>query len=131
MNFFRFKSLGLGIYEAIEKNCPPLDSRRSGKPDGSWLPKVGGLFPNSISFWTEYGLDQYNKSGLETWHLKILRENVDVLILNQVPKTIYYKDKFQIITNKELELYCISLPYLQFLKKIQDKKEEYHDFIFP
>lgn len=93
---FRFVSGNLGIYEAVDLDCPRNDDRRQRKPDGSWLPKVGASFPGAISFWTEYGLRHYFQSGLCEWHISMVSKPVEVLVAAK-PKGILYQDAYQII----------------------------------
>lgn len=69
---YRFVCDDIGIYEAVDKNCSRDDKRRDGKPDGSWLPKVGEKYPGAISFWTEKGLKKYHRSGLRDWHYSVV-----------------------------------------------------------
>lgn len=99
MSFYRFETGGIGIYEAVDRNCPRDDNRRSEKPDGSWLPKVGAKFPGGISFWTEIGLKQYFSSGLFNWHHQVTPTPITVVIADDI-KEIAYRDEFQIIASK-------------------------------
>ena len=96
MEYYRFIVNGIGIYEAVENDCPRDDQRRMNKPDGSWLPKVGPKYPGAISFWTENGLKKYFDSGLLNWHKSVVKENVDVIIIEK-PEKILYEDEYQII----------------------------------
>lgn len=98
--FYRFVSGSVGVYEAVDRDCPKNDSLRSGKPDGSWLPKVGPKFPGAISFWTEFGLNTYMQSGLLNWHRSVVKIPIQVRIV-QKPTNILYQDKFQIICAEE------------------------------
>jgi hypothetical protein len=96
MKLFRFVSGNLGIYEAVDVDCPRSDERRQKKPDGSWLPKVGASFPGAISFWTEHGLRTYIQSGLCDWHRSIVTKPVKIIIAS-APKRVHYQDAFQVI----------------------------------
>jgi ADP-ribose pyrophosphatase YjhB (NUDIX family) len=126
MNLYRFESGKVGVYEAVERDCPRSDLRRSHKPDGSWLPRVGEKFPGAISFWTEYGLEKYLHSGLQEWHRSVLSEPLKVLTANFSGNPIYHDD-FQIICRPEQiqsltvswENFCLSLRKYPTVQKAQ------------
>lgn len=61
--FYRVMVQGEGIYAVVDRDCPKDDSRREGKPDGSWLKKVGKDFPGAVSYWTSAGLEKYKTVG--------------------------------------------------------------------
>ena len=94
--FYRIVVDNIGIYEAVDRDCPKNDSRRENKPDGSWLPKKGLDYPGAISFWSEIGLKKYRESGLMGWHQSVVKGRVRIITINR-PKMILYEDKFQII----------------------------------
>jgi hypothetical protein len=98
--FYRVVCDGVGIYEAVNKNCSPDDRRRSSKPDGSWLAKIGLKYPDGVSFWTEKGYKSYQESKLCDWHLSVTQGKHKVLYA-QNPKNILYKDEHQIILKKD------------------------------
>jgi len=107
--YFRVVAGNVGIYEAVDKDCPRDDSRRENKPDGSWLPKVGMNYPNAVSLWTEFGMKKYIKSGLLKWHASVV--NSDVFVLECLrPKEKLYEDEYQVICDKE---------FIQVVKKIK------------
>jgi hypothetical protein len=97
--YYRVTVNGIGIYEAVQKNCPKEDNRKINKPDGSWLNKVGENYPGTISFWTEKGWKKYNSSGLFGWHKSVVNGKVKV-IKTQILKNIVYEDEFQVIVEK-------------------------------
>lgn len=94
--YYRFVHNNVGIYEAVDKSCPRNDIRRHGKPDGSWLPKVGKKFPGAISFWSDYGLKRYLNSKLCEWHISVLTEKIFIIIAESIGFPLY-SDKYQII----------------------------------
>lgn len=98
--FYRFCSSGVGIYEAVERDCPRTDARRSGKPDGGWLPKIGQKFPGAISFWTALGKSKYEHSGLRDWHESVCKAPIDILISTQ-PDKVLYEDDYQVICSPD------------------------------
>lgn len=98
--FYRFVVDEVGIYEAVDRDCPPGDARRKDKPDGSWLPKMGRNFPGAVSLWSEYGLKKYRESGLLDWHRDVVRGKVEMIIISQ-PTEVLYKDKYQLIVKPE------------------------------
>ena len=93
----RFEVGNIGIYAAVENDCPKDDSRREKKPDGSWLPRVGMKFPGAISFWTEVGLDKYTRSGLRSWHESVVTNEVEILEIDSDDVEILYQDELQVI----------------------------------
>ncbi|PJE64630.1 MAG: hypothetical protein COU90_02200 [Candidatus Ryanbacteria bacterium CG10_big_fil_rev_8_21_14_0_10_43_42] len=98
--FYRIVVNGVGIYEAVDRDCPKNDSRRKDKPDGSWLPKKGLDYPEAISFWSEYGLRKYRESGLMNWYVSVVGGEVEVVTINR-PTDILYEDEYQIIVKPE------------------------------
>lgn len=94
--FYRFVANGVGIYEAVDKYCPRTDLRRNGKPDGSWLPRVGERYAGAISFWTEAGLARYLNSGLQEWHRSVIESPLEVLVTDEIGAPVY-RDEFQVI----------------------------------
>lgn len=102
MIFYRVKVGDIGIYEAVDRDCPKGDPRRENKPDGGWLPKKGIDFPGAISYWTEYGWKQYRDSGLFDWHASVVNGEVTVEKLEERPKEVLYEDEFQIIVPKRV-----------------------------
>lgn len=99
--FYRLVVGGVGIYEAVDRDCPKDDSRRKNKPDGTWLPRKGQDYPGAISFWSEYGLKRYFSSGLMGWHVTVVRGTVEVIIIKR-PLEILYEDEYQIICKTEV-----------------------------
>ena len=100
MQFYRFIAGGKGVYEAVEFDCPRADSRRVGKPDGAWLPRVGKSYPGAISFWTEFSLRRYIESGLQAWHESVVNAPVEV-VRGSEPARVLYEDEYQIICMPE------------------------------
>lgn len=96
MSFYRFVCGNVGIYEAVDRDCPRSDARREGKPDAAWLPKVGPKFLGAISFWTEHGLRQYLRSGLQVWHCSVVDEDVSIVVAPEIERTLH-SDDFQVI----------------------------------
>jgi len=96
--YFRIVVGELGIYEAVDRDCPRSDARRENKPDGSWLPKVGANYPGAISFWTGYGLKYYMTSGLLEWHVSVIQDQPIVLIAENLTDILYH-DEYQVICN--------------------------------
>lgn len=94
--YYRVVSGTAGIYEAVDRDCPSDDPRRSHKPDGAWLPKVGHRFGGAISFWTETGLNRYMECGLFSWHASVVRERPAVLCAS-IQGPVLYSDPYQII----------------------------------
>lgn len=92
----RFSSAGLGIYEAVERDCARDDIRRARKPNGSWLAKIGPRFPGAVSFWTSQGLRTYLESGLLHWHRRVVESPVRVLEARR-PNRVLYEDAHQVI----------------------------------
>ena len=112
--FYRFLAAGVGIYEAVEKDCPRTDPRRQNKPDGSWLPRVGEGFPQAQSFWTEAGLKKYLDSGLQEWHRSVVSNPLTVLHAKKIDKPLY-SDIFQVICSMPQE--CEELSWEEFAKR--------------
>ncbi|MEX0917020.1 MAG: hypothetical protein WDZ90_00630 [Candidatus Paceibacterota bacterium] len=96
--FFRITVNGKGIYEAVEQDCLKDDPRREGKPDGSWLKKVGQDFPGAVSYWTQKGLERYKESGLFDWHKSVINGAVTIEEVDKKPKDVLYEDEYQVIT---------------------------------
>lgn len=104
-SLYRFESDGMGIYAAVERDCPRDDIRRHGKPDGAWLPRVGPKFPGAVSYFTETGLAKYVGSGLMSWHCKVVQHKATILETRLKGKALY-ADRFQVICDpKEIELH--------------------------
>ncbi|MSR71049.1 MAG: hypothetical protein EXS50_00035 [Candidatus Taylorbacteria bacterium] len=99
--FYRFEVDGIGIYEAVDRDCKKDDSRRANKPDGSWLPKKGINYLGAVSFWSEVGLQRYRDSGLLDWHKSVLNGEVRMITIGR-PVEILYEDEYQIIIKPEL-----------------------------
>tara|TARA_B100000745_G_scaffold294549_1_gene237651 strand:+ start:13106 stop:13423 length:318 start_codon:yes stop_codon:yes gene_type:complete len=97
MKFYRVTTNGTGIYEAVDRDCPKDSNLRKNKPDGSWLPKKGSQFPGAISYWTEYGWNKYQDSGLFKWQESVTSGETEVEILDQKPSDILYEDEYQLI----------------------------------
>lgn len=100
MSWYRVTVNGVGIYEAVDRDCPRDDIRRQNKPDGGWLPKVGARYPGAISYWTEFGWKTYNGSGLFAWHTSVVMGEVSVEILDEKPQQVLYEDEYQMIVPK-------------------------------
>lgn len=115
MKFYRFVSGNLGIYEAVDLDCPRGHARRKGKPDGSWLPKVGDSFPGAISFWTVFGLRKYLDSGLSKWHASIVTKPVEILVAGE-PTKVLYRDAFQVICKPNDIQVSETMPWDSFSK---------------
>ena len=111
MAYYRFEAAKRGIYEAVELACPRSDARRTQKPDGSWLPRVGAKYLGAISLWTEVGLRKYFSSGLFAWHKSVLNDEVKILKTESV-KNIFYEDEFQIICSQDQEFQQLTLEEL-------------------
>lgn len=97
MSWYRVTVDGIGIYEAVDRDCPRDSDFRKNKPDGSWLPKEGLKSPGAISYWTDYGWQKYNESGLFNWHESVVRGEVKVETLKEKPPNILFEDKYQMI----------------------------------
>jgi 8-oxo-dGTP pyrophosphatase MutT (NUDIX family) len=108
--YYRFQSGGIGIYEAVEKDCSRSDVRREVKPDGSWLPRVGEKYPGQISYWTQLGLEKYIGSRLQDWHRAVVNKPVTVQVC-ELKKGPTYSDEFQVISEKDdfLEIENLSI----------------------
>ena len=100
--FYRFLVHGTGIYEAVEGECPRTDLRRSNKPDGSWLPRVGTKYPGAISFWTEFGLEKYLQSGLQEWHRSVVSQPLTIAYTENISIPLY-ADEYQVICSSSQE----------------------------
>ena len=99
MKLYRFQVGDIGIYEAVDRDCPRDDKRRASKPDGSWLPKIGNNYPGAISFWKEFGRNKYEESGLKTWHKTVVLGEVQVIERSLEQIEVLYEDEFQVIGN--------------------------------
>jgi hypothetical protein len=112
---YRFVVGEVGIYAAVDRDCPRDDIRREAKPDGSWLPKRGADFPGAVSLWKEYGLKRYIGSGLAEWHASVVKSPVHVLVAESLENALY-EDEYQVICNPDnvKEIERISLDH--FLK---------------
>ncbi len=121
MKYYRFVTKDVGIYEAVERDCPRNDSRRVNKPDGSWLPKKGLDYPGAVSFWTDFGLKKYYDSGLLQWHKSVIKGNIEVVIINR-PEEILYEDECQIIFDRNLVKVRTQLSLDDFIEKIRAGK---------
>ncbi len=97
MSWYRVTASGVGIYEAVDHDCPRDDVRRQNKPDGSWLPKIGAKYSGAISYWTEFGWKIYNESGLFGWHVSVVAGEVRVQQLDEKPRDTLYEDEYQLI----------------------------------
>lgn len=100
MALFRFLAGDTGIYEAVERDCPRSDPRRSVKPDGSWLPKAGEQFPGAVSYWKAVGLEKYIQSGLQDWHRAVAKAPSMVRVSELSGKPLY-EDELQVIAFPE------------------------------
>lgn len=98
--YYRFHCDGIGIYEAVDRDCPRSDVRREIKPDGSWLPRVGEKYPGQISCWTHLGLEKYIGSRLQDWHRAVVNKPVTVQVC-ELKKSPSYSDEFQVISEKD------------------------------
>jgi len=118
-NFYRFVVEDVGIYEAVDRDCPkePYDTRRDTKPDGSWVPKKGPDFPGAISFWTKKGLARYMESGLCAWHVSVVNGEVCVEQTTR-PQRVLYEDEYQIIVDPKHVISRGRLSYDDFLAGI-------------
>lgn len=97
--YYRVTVDGVGIYEAVARDCPKDDPRRAHKPDGSWLEKKGEEYPSSISYWTAEGFKQYQTSGLFDWHRSVVEGIIEVTAISR-PSNILYEDASQIIVEQ-------------------------------
>ena len=113
--YYRFIVSKIGIYEAVESDCPRTYIRRKNKPDSSWLAKVGKDYPKAISFWTKEGLRRYIQSGLMERHTSVVKGKVEVIIA-QEPNKILYKDEDQIIIEQNEVSLKKKLSLEEFLK---------------
>ncbi|MCO5143015.1 MAG: NUDIX domain-containing protein [Oligoflexia bacterium] len=96
MSIYRFESMGIGVYAAVEKDCDRNDPRRKIKPSGLWLPKVGESYKGAKSFFTKKGLQVYLESGLQEWHRYVLVQEPNILVGDSL-ETILYQDEYQLI----------------------------------
>ena len=118
MEYYRFITNGVGIYEAISNEIEMSDPRRLNKPDGSWLPKEGPKYPGAISFWKDFGLKKYFDSGLLNWHKSVIKGGVDVIIIDR-PEKILYEDEYQIIFDRSFLRVKDQLNLDRFLEKMK------------
>lgn len=95
---YRIESDGLGIYAAVERDCPRSDSRRTAKPDGAWLPRVGADHPGGVSYFTETGLAKYWGSGLMGWHTSVVAAPPAIVTATLIGAH-RYRDRFQVIAD--------------------------------
>ena len=102
MKFYRVTVGDIGIYEAVDRDCPKGDPRRANKPDGGWLPKKGMDFPGAVSYWTEHGWKTYQDSGLYKWHTSVVSGKVMIEEIDERPEEVLYEDAYQIIVPKRL-----------------------------
>ena len=100
MSWYRVTANDVGIYEAVDRDCPRDDARRQNKPDGGWLPKAGAQHPGAISYWTELGWRVYNESGLFDWHRSVVSGEAQVERLNEKPGVVLYEDEYQVIVDR-------------------------------
>lgn len=112
--YYRVTSGELGIYAAVDQDCPRDDRRREQKPDGSWLIKAGLKYPGAISLWTDKGMKKYINSGLLEWHLSVVEKPVFVHIANK-PHQFVYQDELQIICDPALVEFSTKLPLTKFI----------------
>lgn len=101
MVYYRVTVRGFGIYHAVDIDCPKDSVKRENKPDGGWLPKVGPNFPSGISYWTEYGWEYYQKSGLFDWHKSVVKGEVEIEKIDIFSSELLYEDQFQVIVSKD------------------------------
>jgi hypothetical protein len=114
--FYRVTVGGRGVYEAVDTVCGREDPRRQGKPDGSWLPRVGERFPGALSFWTEAGFTRYRDSGLAAWHASVLTAPVQVQTFESLPASLYEDELQVIVANGDFEADRLeSLPFFHLL----------------
>jgi hypothetical protein len=97
MKWYRVTVDDVGIYEAVDRDCPRYSDCRNSKPDGSWLQKVGSKYPGAISYWTECGWKKYNDSGLYDWHKSVVKGEVRIESVIDKPENVLYEDEYQII----------------------------------
>lgn len=118
MEYYRFITNGVGIYEAISNEVEMNDQRRLNKPDGSWLPKKGLNYPGVISFWNDFGLKKYFNSGLLNWHKSVIKGNIEVIVIDR-PAEILYEDEYQIIFDRKFLKVKDQLNIDNFLEKMK------------
>ena len=114
--FYRFVVNDVGIYEAVERDCSKEDLRRKNKPDGLWLSKKGLEYPDAISFWSENGFKKYQNSGLMRWHISVVKEKVEVFVIDR-PEEVLYEDEYQIICKPEVMKEAKRVPLGNFMNK--------------
>lgn len=117
----RFVAGEVGVYEALESDCPAGDPRRSFKPDGSWLAKVGSQYPGAISFWTSLGVRRYLESGLMQWHRRVVKAPLAVLEVRR-PEVVLYEDELQVIVPSEIETQAIPSSLENYLLRFSSGK---------
>ncbi len=103
MNIYRFSLNNNGIFAELDSQVPKDSPLREGKPDGSWLPKVGKDYPGAISFFTPKGLLRYNQSGLKNWHY-LVTEGAAQMLITEKPEKVLYEDEFQVIVDSKTEI---------------------------
>lgn len=125
LKYYRFEVDGVGIYEAVDKDCPKDDERRKKKPDGSWLTKAGPNYPESISYWTLDGLMRYFSSGLLDWHVSVVKGDVVVKVIED-PKSVNYVDDDQIILNPDKVTVLREVPFVEFENQLRISEDLIH-----
>ena len=106
----------LGIYDAVERDCPRGDPRRFNKPDGSWLAKAGPKYPGAVSYWSEHGLRRYITSGLCAWHARVVDAPVEVTVIEKPERTLY-EDEYQVIISPETACVIETIDLDHFLER--------------
>ena len=94
--FYRVECRGKGIYEMVDMCCAKDDPRRTDKPDGSWLAKIGPKYPDAVSWFTEVGFKKYTESGLRAWHESVVEEEV-VIRTAEALNGVVYEDEDQVL----------------------------------
>lgn len=94
---YRYQVGKLGIYAAVDRDCPRDDRRRLSKPDGSWLPRVGKHYPEAISFWRDAGRKKYEESGLRAWHQSVVKGRMRIIEKRRDELEVLYEDEYQVI----------------------------------
>jgi hypothetical protein len=97
--YYRVVVGDIGIYKAVDENCPRNDPRRENKPDGSWVNKIGKYHQGAISFWTDAGMRKYIESGLFDWHLSVVNGNTYAMV-SEI-NSMRYQDEHQVLCNPE------------------------------
>lgn len=118
MEYYRFITNSVGIYEAISNEIEANDPSRLNKPDGAWLPKKGSDYPGAISFWKDFGLKKYFDSGLLNWHRSVIKGNIEVMVADR-PTEVLYEDEYQIIFDKKFLKVKDKLNIDKFLEKMK------------